>query len=305
MDTFAGLPSVVLSRLDGAKAVVFSADHGTPYKPGEASHAAGGPAAIRRGSQLYAKQLSQVDFDLGLTISPEPGDRHFVDAGDLSLSVTDGPANRAAITRATRSILQAGAIPVLLGGDDSIPIPMFAAYEGRAPLAMIQIDAHVDWGDVIQGEPNGYGSPMRRAAEMPWFDRMIQVGIRGYGSGTADQHDDARRYGSRLFTMDDVEAHGVEAALEGLSPEGECFVSLDLDGLDPAVMPAVNMPTPGGLNYRHVLRLLKALSERRRIAGAAIVEFTPANDPTGLAAQLAARIALSVVGLIGKQAIAR
>jgi agmatinase len=302
METFAGLPSVDLSRLDGAAAVVLGADHGTPYKPGEASHAAGGPAAIRRGSQLYAKQLSQVDFDLGFTLSPKPGDRRFVDAGDLTLSVTDGPANRAAIAEATRTVLDAGAVPVLLGGDDSIPIPMFAAYEGRAPLAMIQIDAHVDWGDVIQGEPNGYGSPMRRAAEAPWFKEMIQIGIRGYGSGTADQHDDARRYGSKLFTMDDVEAYGIEAALEGLAPGGECFVSLDLDGLDPVAMPAVNMPTPGGLGYRQVLRLLKALSQRRRIAGAAVVEFTPASDPTGLSAQLAARIALSIVGLIGQQA---
>jgi hypothetical protein len=85
---------------------------------------------------------------------------------------------------------------------------------------------HVDWGDIVQANAYGYGSPMRRASEMPWFTEMRQIGIRGLGSGTADQHDDARRWGSRLVTMHEVESAGVEAALEGLGPGGDCFHQL-------------------------------------------------------------------------------
>jgi agmatinase len=298
---FAGLPSIERGDYKGATAVVLGADHGSPYERGVASHAAGGAAAIRKGSQLFAGQLAQFDFDLGFAISPGAEGCRLGDGGDLSLSLEDGEANREAITAEIRSVLDAGAVPLLLGGDDSVPIPMFRAYERSGPLTMIQIDAHVDWADIVKGNPYGYGSPMRRASEMPWFTEMRQIGIRGLGSGTADQHDDARRWGSRIVTMDEVESTGVEAALEGLGQRGDCFISFDLDGLDPSVMPAVNMPTPGGLSYREALRLLRGVARRRRIVGAAIVEFVPARDPEGLAAATAARLALTVLGLIAEQ----
>lgn len=299
--TFAGVPAARLDALPGAGVVVLGADHGSPYEPGTASHAAGGAAAIRAGSQLFAKQLTQVDFDLGGALLSGPEDAAIVDAGDLALDVSDGAGNRAAITAAVRRVLAAGAVPVVLGGDDSVPIPVFAAYEGRGPVAMLQVDAHVDWGDVIRGNPYGYGSPMRRASEMPWFGAMLQVGIRGLGSGTADQHADAAAYGSKIVTMDEVERDGVEAALAALPEGGDVFLSIDLDGLDPSVMPAVNMPTPGGLAYREVLRLVRGVAARRRIVGAAIVEFVPDRDPDGLGAVTAARLALSVAGIAVRQ----
>lgn len=299
--TFAGLPAAALDALEGAAVAILGADHGSPYAPGTASHAAGGAAAIRAGSALFAKQLTQVDFDIGGTLRQGPEDRVVVDAGDLALDLANSVANRAAITAAVGRVLDAGAVPVILGGDNSVPIPVFAAYEGRGPVAMLQVDAHVDWGDVIQGNPFGYGSPMRRAAEMPWFGEMVQVGIRGLGSGTADQHADAHAYGSRIFTMDAVERDGVEAAAVALPEGGDVFLSIDLDGMEPTAMPAVNMPTPGGLTYREILRLVRGVAARRRIVGVAIVEFVPAKDRDGLAAVTAARLALSVAGIIAGQ----
>jgi agmatinase len=299
--TFAGLPDATISSLDGAKIAILGADHGSPYQPGVASHAAGGAAAIRAGSQLFAKQLSQFDFDIAGALRSGPDDRRIVDCGDLLLDRADSAANRAAIEAATRAALDAGAVPFVLGGDDSVPIPVFSAYEGRGPLTMVQVDAHVDWGDVIQGNPYGYGSPMRRAAEMSWFTGMVQVGVRGLGSGTSDQHDDARAWGSRIVTMEDIERSGIDAALNAEPAGGDCFLSIDLDGLDPTCMPAVEMPTPGGLSYRDALRLVRGIAQRRRIAGVAIVEFVPARDPHGLAAITAARLALSLMGLIAGQ----
>jgi agmatinase len=297
--TFAGLPAATPDTLNGAQIAILGADHGSPYKPGEPSHAAGGAAALRRGSQLFAKQLTQVDFDLGSALLRGADDRRIVDCGDLDLNVADGAANRARITQAVRGLLDAGAVPVVFGGDDSVPIPVFAAYEGRGPITMIQVDAHVDWGDEIQGNRLGYGSPMRRASEMPWITRMVQVGIRGLGSGTADQHEDAHNWGSRIFTMPDIRAQGMEAALSHLPEGSDCFVTIDFDGMDPSVVPAVNMPTPGGLLYQDVLDLLHGVARRGRIVGATLVEFVPARDDAhGLAAMTAARIALSTIGLI-------
>jgi agmatinase len=298
--TFAGLPAGRLGAFhDGVRIGIIGADHGSPYKPGVPSHASGGAAALRRGSELFSKQLTQVDFDLGGPLLSGPDDRSIVDCGDLDLDLVDSAANRARIEDAVRTMLNAGVVPAILGGDDSVPIPVFAAYEGRGPITMVQVDAHVDWGDTIMGNRYGYGSPMRRAAELPWITGMVQVGIRGLGSGTADQHDDARGWGSHIFTMQDIRRDGIGAALSVVPEGGDCFVTIDFDGLDPSVVPAVNMPTPGGLCYQDVLELLQGVARKSRIVGATLVEFVPSRDDTnGLAAVTASRIALSTIGLI-------
>ncbi len=297
--TLAGLPAATLDDLGGARVAILGASHGSPYKPGEPSHAAGAPDALREGSQLFAKQLTQVDFDLGGALQSSPEDRSIVDCGDLALDLADAAGNRARITAATRRILAAGAVPVVLGGDDSVPIPVFAAYEGRGPITMVQVDAHVDWGDEIMGNRFGYGSPMRRASEMPWITGMVQVGIRGLGSGTADQHDDARAWGARILTMHDLRRQGIEAAVDLVPAGGDCFVTIDFDGLDPTVVAAVNMPTPGGLLYQDILDLLHGVARKARIIGATLVEFVPSrDDPNGLAAVTASRVALTTIGLI-------
>jgi agmatinase len=298
--TFAGLPFAKLDAIDGDVRIgILGADHGSPYKPGIPSHAAGGATALRRGAALFSKQLTQFDFDLGSTLLRRPDDPCIVDCGDLDLDLFDGTANRTRITKAVSGLLEVGVVPVVLGGDDSVPIPVFAAYEGRGPITMIQIDAHVDWGDTIMGNRFGYGSPMRRAAEMPWIKGMVQVGIRGLGSGMVDQHDDARTWGSKIFTMQDLRRGGMNAALSAVPQGGDCFVTIDFDGLDPSVVPAVNMPTPGGLLYQDVLELLQGVARKSRIVGATLVEFVPTRDDrNGLAAVTAARITLSTIGFI-------
>jgi agmatinase len=301
--TFAGLPAAKLGTLGGAARIgILGADHGSPYKPGVPSHAAGGPAALRRGSELFSQQLTQFDFDIGGSLLSDRNDPSIVDCGDLDLDPADGAANRARIKAAVRQLLDAGVVPVGLGGDDSVPIPVFAAYEGRGPITIVQIDAHVDWGDDIMGNRFGYGSPMRRAAELPWITGMVQVGMRGLGSGTADQHADARAWGSHIITMEDIRRNGIHAALSVVPEGGDCFVTVDFDGLDPSVVPAVNMPTPGGLSYLDVLELLQGVARKARIVGATLVEFVPSrDDANSLAAVTASRLVLSTIGLIASQ----
>ena len=298
--TFIGLRRVALDELQGARVVTLGASEASPYQHGVASHSAHAPRILREASSEFAASLGQFDFDLDATMFPTKGDdRGMVDVGDIATNAFDPEGNRARITAATRAVLQAGAVPVMLGGDDSVPIPMLQAYENHGPLWIVQIDAHVDWGDVIQGNPLGYGSTMRRIAEFPWVEGMVQVGIRGLGSGGAWQHDDARRWGSHLVTSYELHAHGLAVALSLIPAGARCVLCIDLDGLDPAVMPAVAMPTPGGLTYEDVIGLVRGLAAKASISGLALVEYVPERDDRfRLSALTAARIAAVTMGCI-------
>lgn len=298
--TFAALPAADIDALERPSIVLFGASEATPYDDGEPSHSADAPAAIRAASLGFARQLSQIDFDLGFTPFPDPQDaRGVVDAGDVDTRPEDARGNRSRIEATTCAALDAGAVPILLGGDDSVPIPFAAAFADQGPLTVVQIDAHVDWGDDIRGEPLGYGSPMRRLAEMPHVTAMVQVGVRGLGSGGAWQIDDARDWGSRIVTAYDLLRGGIDAAIAQVPTGGRYLVSIDCDGIDPAVFPAVAMPTPGGLTYEDCLDLLHGLAARGTIMGLILAEYVPdRDDPHRLSAQIAARLVTVAMGLM-------
>lgn len=296
--TFAGLPVGRLDDLTPGHVAVFGASEATPYDAAVASHSAQAPGAIRAASKALAGQLKQHDFDTGRTLLSKESTMRTVgrDLGDVKTRVPDAAGNRSRITAATAGILAAGALPLVLGGDDSVPIPVLAGFEGQDPVTIVQVDAHVDWADEIRGENMGYGSPMRRIAELPWVEGMLQIGIRGLGSGEAWQHDDARAWGSKLITSREWHRNGADAVLDCLPAGGRFVLSIDCDGLDPAVFPAVAMPTPGGLGYEDMLALLDGLTARGTIAGAVIAEYVPDRDNAARSsALLAARLGLSLM----------
>jgi agmatinase len=300
MTSFCKLPSADLNALANIAIAVFGASEASPYSTDKPSHSANAPAAMRAASQGFAGQLRQFDFDLGGSLFGPDGETWgMVDCGDVPTDRTDAEGNRRRITAATRAILEAGGAPIVLGGDDSVPIPWFGGFEGRGPYSVLQIDAHTDWADTIEGNGLGYGSTMRRAAEMPWITGMVQVGARGLGSGDGWQIDDARAWGSHIITMRDWRRGGVEAALAHIPQGAQVLVSVDCDGLDPAVLPAVNMPTPGGLTYLDMMELLTGVAAKARIAGLAMVELVPErDDPYGLSALTAARLVAVTMGLM-------
>lgn len=295
----AGLPNRSLGALDGITVAILGASDASPYVPGQPSHAAPAPNAIRQASQLFAAQLKQHDFDLGGALLRSDADEaRLGDFGTIQTDPADPPGNRARITAAVRQVLDAGARPLILGGDDSVPIPVLAAFEHHGPLTIVQVDAHVDWGRTIRGNPLGYGSTMRRASEMPWVAAMVQIGMRGLGSGMADQMDDARAWGSHIVTARALRQHGIAPVL-GLVPRGRpVLLSIDCDGLDPAILPAVNMPTPGGLDMIQLTELIEGVAARAPIIGCNLVELAPAKDPSGMSATIAARIALTAIGFM-------
>jgi agmatinase len=296
---FAGLPRADLSALRAGMVAVAGAAEASPYVKGQASHSADAPASLRQASLAFSKQCGQHDFDVG---GPCLADRQvFADLGDLATSTTDAEGNRASIKALTQAVGQTGARLLLLGGDDSVPIPWLWGFEGQGPFTVLQVDAHTDWGDVIQDNPFGYGSPMRRASELPWINAMVQVGARGLGSGEAWQIEDARCWGSQIVTMEDVRRHGITAAIARIEPGAKVLLSIDCDGIDPAVLPAVNMPTPGGLTYGDMIELMRGVCSKADLCGTAILEYVPRHDdPRLLSGLVAARLGAVALDLMGK-----
>ena len=289
--TFAGLPAAAVPQ--PGQIAVIGVDHATPYEAGKPSHSAGAPAALRAALAGYNRDPEHYDFDIG-GLRPDGA----VDCGDVPSDPGDPGGNRESITGAVRALLDAGAVPVVLGGDDSVVIPMLRAFEGHGPLTVVQIDAHLDWRDEVRGERYGWSSPMRRASEMGWIRGMVQVGLRGVGSARAGEVADARAWGSRLVPAADVHRHGMARALDLVETDAACLVTLDCDGLDPSILPGVAARAPGGLLYWQVLELLAGLAAKCRIVGFDLVELAPARDPSGISTLTAARLACNAIAAI-------
>jgi agmatinase len=300
VDTFMGLPACRDLAAVKAQIVLLGAAGCTPY-PSVGFYCAGGPAAIRAAGAAYAANLAHMNFDLGGPILPEGVVA--VDAGDIAVSEADAPGNRARLRSAVGQVLTAGAVPVLIGGDDSLPIPMLQAFGdvGR-PVTILQIDAHIDWRDEVQGERWGLSSTMRRASEMGHVERIIQVGQRGIGSARMADVTDAEAWGVEFVPAGEVARAGVWRAVD-LIPEGAAVViCLDVDALDPAIMPAAIGRTAGGLSYWQVMELIGAVAEKGRIVAFDMVEFMPERDIDGLGAMVAAQVLAGAVGIIARQA---
>ena len=283
----------------GFDAAVFGAPHGTPYPEIDNSIHRGAPDAFRTALTEDAEWLDHWDFDLG-----GPLLRHgqkICDLGNLKTRPKDGAHNRGLIEQTTRNILEAGAVPIMFGGDDSVPIPFIAAYSDHPAIVILQIDAHIDWRQERRGESMGFSSTMRRASEHGHVWRIVQAGARGIGSAREGEVRDALDWGAHIVTAREIHHKGVDDVLRQIPEDCDCVISFDCDALDAAEMPAVAYPTPGGLTYTQVTDLIAGVAEKARIAGFCMVEFVPSRDRTKIAAFTAARIAANVVGRIRRR----
>lgn len=295
--TFCDLPFLAPGDLRGKRidAAIFGAGHGTPYEPGTPSHSAEAPDAIRASLDPYSTNRAHIDMDHG---GPVLGDIRAADLGDVPGDPGDaGAANRAAICEVVRSIRAAGAAPIMLGGDDSVPIPFFQGFEGE-PVWIVQMDAHIDWRDEVGGVTHGYSSTMRRASEMAHVQGIVQIGARGVGSARAGELQAAEAWGAKLFPMRRVHRDGLAPAIAAVPEGASVILTMDADGLDPALCPGVLSPTHGGLGYQQMLDLFEGLAARARVVGATMVEYTPARDPQGVGALALARLICSLLAVM-------
>ena len=301
--TFLGLEECRDIAALAAPIALIGAPCATPYRS-VGAYCRHAPDALRQATASLTANVDRHDFDNGGKVFPEPRLRA-VDCGNLPYDENDGAANRAAIGEAIRAIRARGAVPVVLGGDDSIPIPMLEALgaEEGARYTILQIDAHIDWREVHMDERLGLSSTMRRASEMAHIERIIQVGARGIGSAGTRDYEDALAWGVRFVPAYDLHREGVQAVLD-LIPEGSRIViCTDADALDPALVPGVIGRAPGGLSYYQVVDLIKGAAGRGRIEAMDFVEYMPERDVDGIGALTCARVITTALGVIARQRV--
>jgi len=271
-------------------------DMGTQWRPG----CRFGPRSIREASTLFSfGHAGAYDFESDIMYLTKDEVR-IVDVGDADIVHTDQARTNANIEMAVRKMLERGAFPLVLGGDHSIHAPVIKAFEGRGPIHILHIDAHLDFVDERHGVRYGHGNPLRRASEMEHITGMTQIGIRNVSSSNRDDYGAARAAGSTILSVRDVRRLGTEGVLAKI-PEGVAYyMTIDIDGFDPSIAPGTGTPSHGGFQYYEVLEIIQALSARchGNIIGMDLVEVAPAYDPTGCTPILAAQLLLNSIGFI-------
>lgn len=280
--SFLGAPQVPCDAAAIRDADARFAVLGLPYDQGSflrSRATALGPKALREeASALFSWFF---DFDLDIV-----ADGRLVDVGDATIVPGNAVKSFANITRSVESILDADAIPVCLGGDHSVPIPIMAAYASRRSdkrMGYLHLDSHMDAQPDVDGEKNTSWQGVARATEHPCIDgkNVAVLGIHGaWNSREELQH--LQSQGSSVFTMRQVDREGIEAvvnrALDVVTDGTDGFyVTWDVDVVDIAAMPGADAPEPGGLTSREALRAAELIGARRPV-GIDLVEFTPAYD---------------------------
>ncbi len=218
----------------------------------------------------------------------------FADLGDVDLSNPfDIQESFADITDFYRGICAAGAVPLSVGGDHSITLPILRAVAAERPVGMVHIDAHTDMSDREFGQKFTHGTPFRRAVEEVLVDpkRTIQIGIRG-AQDSEESWRNSEEAGIRVIYMEEFTAIGVEATLDEVRRvvgQGPSYISFDIDSLDPAFAPGTGTPEIGGLTPLQAQALIRGLAGLNLIGGD-LVEVSPPFDPTGNTALVGATL---------------
>lgn len=219
--------------------------------------------ALHSGSMnLYAEN--------GISIENEA----VVDKGDFKINEYFD------IEKITRKHLDENSKVFTLGGDHSITYPIIKAHQERYPkLDILHIDAHADLYDRYEGDPYSHACPFARIMENALAVRLVQVGIRTLNSHQAEQ---AEKYGVEIHQMKELDLTTIPKF------ENPLYISLDMDGFDPAYAPGVSHHEPGGLSSRQVIDLIQNINTE--VVGADIVEYNPNRDFQNMTAFLAAKM---------------
>lgn len=257
-----------------------------------------GPRAIREASTLFSfGHAGAYDHEDDVTYL-DPAKVTIVDIGDADIVHTDTMKSHANIEYGVRKILEAGALPVVLGGDHSINIPCINAFDDQEPIHVVQIDAHLDFVDERHGVRYGHGNPMRRAAEKPYVTGLSQIGIRNVSSTAKDGYVDARAMGSDVQSVRQFRKMGVDGMLTRIPEGARYYVTIDIDAFDPSIAPGTGTPSHGGFIYYEVLELMAGLAKRGDIVGLDLVEVAPDYDATSSTQILAAQLLMNIIGRV-------
>jgi agmatinase len=229
-----------------------------------------------------------------------------VDYGDAPVLPADPARSHAAIKETVGEVLDAGLIPIVLGGDHSITEPNVAACaERHGPVGLVHFDTHTDTGTTVFGVEVSHGTPMYRLVRDGLVEpaSYVQIGLRGYWPGE-DEFAWQRAQGITSFFMHDVRDLGIDAVVERtleIVGDGAAFLTVDIDVLDPAYAPGTGTPEPGGMTSGDLLRAVRMLASQLDLVGADLVEVIPSGvgsaDITSLVGERIVREMLTGIAL--------
>lgn len=289
MPRFGGLASMmrlpVADRAAGLDAAFIGVplDIGTSHRPG----ARFGPRQIRAESSLirpYNMATGAAPFD-ALQVA---------DLGDVPVNTYSLEKSVDLITGFYREVLGHGCVPLTLGGDHTIALPILRAVaERHGPVALIHVDAHADVNDAMFGERIAHGTPFRRAVEEGLLQthKVWQIGLRGSGYA-ADDFDWPRRQGFTIIPAHEVWWQSLAptmAQIRAALGDTPCYLSFDIDGIDPAYAGGTGTPEIGGLNVPQALEIIRGC-RGLNLVGGDLVEVSPPYDPSGNTALLGANL---------------
>ncbi|MGB9856919.1 MAG: agmatinase [Dictyoglomaceae bacterium] len=256
--SFAGLPNIPFEKAQ-VVIVPISYEVTTSYRKGTKE----GPLAILNSSynlELYDEELDTIPADIGIYTYPEPS----LPIGDLKLPLDY-------IKEITLKIIESKKFPIFLGGEHTITIGILSAYMEKFPdISVLHLDAHSDLREEYEGTQYHHACALRKVGEkIP----LIQVGVRSLSKGEKefiDKRDNIKVFWDFLIKK---EKDWIEKVISYLNEK--VYITLDLDVFDPAIMPSVGTPEPGGLSWWDILSLLKKVFKEKRVLGMDIVELSP------------------------------
>ena len=271
---------------------------GAPFDAGSQfrSGARMGPRGIREASTLFSfGHGGAYDHEDDITYLPANTTR-IVDIGDADIIHTDTIQSHANIEFGVKKILEAKAIPVVLGGDHSVNIPCINAFRNEDPIHIIQIDAHLDFVNERHGVRFGHGNPMYRASEKEYVSGMTQIGIRNVSSTAREGYIEAKERGSKIFSVRQFRKMGISQILNTIPKNIRYYLTIDIDAFDPSIASGTGTPSHGGFYYYEILELIDGLTRQGNIAGLDLVEVAPDYDITNSTSTLAAQLLMNIMG---------
>jgi len=290
MPRFGGLASMMRLPVATHAAGLDAAFIGVPLDIGASNRAGArfGPRQIRAESSLirpYNMATGAAPFD-ALQVA---------DLGDVPINTYSLEKSVGIITDFYREVLGHGCVPLTLGGDHTIALPILRAMTAKhGPVALVHVDAHADVNDDMFGERIAHGTPFRRAVEEGLLigDKVWQIGLRGSGY-SAEDFDWPRQQGFNLVPAHEVWWQSLTPLMarirEAIGPDTPTYLSFDIDGIDPAYAGGTGTPEVGGLSVPQALEIVRGC-RGLNLVGADLVEVSPPYDPSGNTALLGANL---------------
>ena len=272
---------------------------GVPLDTGTSNRAGArfGPRAIRAESCLLRP------YNMATRAAPYDSIQ-VADIGDVAINTFNLLKSMDIVTEAYDEILAHDCVPLTMGGDHTIVLPILRAMKKKyGPLGVVHVDAHADVNDTMFGEKIAHGTPFRRAIEEGLIDgnRVAQIGLRGTGY-TAEDFDWSRSHGIRVVQAEECWYKSVAPVMDEVRAklgDGPVYLSFDIDGLDPSFAPGTGTPEIGGLTIWQALEIIRGC-RGLDIVGCDLVEVSPPYDPSGNTALVGANLLYEMLCVLPK-----